>query len=74
MPMLLMIATAALQSGLTVALVKLLTELGESGDFLSHLLLAFCLIAAAIASGTYQVWMLNKAMKFYDQMEAMPIF
>lgn len=74
MPMLLMIATAALQSGLTVALVKLVTELGESGDFLSHLLLAFFLIAAAIASGTYQVWMINKAMKFYDQMEAMPIF
>ena len=35
--MVLLVVTAALQSGLTIVFLKLLTELAQSGDFLDHI-------------------------------------
>lgn len=64
--MLLCISTAALQSGLTIVMLKLLTELGQSGEIGSHWLLSTLMLLALGASGTIQLHMLNLAMKYYN--------
>lgn len=69
-----MIATSALQSGLTVALMKLCTELGQSNEFWPNPGFAFGLAWGVGSSGAIQIHMLNQAMKYYDQMEAIPIY
>jgi hypothetical protein len=73
-PMLLTISTAALQSGLTIVFLKLITELGESGEFFDHKLLIFGMALCVGISGTVQLHMLNLAMKYYDQIEAIPVY
>ena len=74
MPMILTISTAALQSGLTIVFLKLLTELGETGDILDHMGLVVTMALAMGISGAIQLHMLNLAMKYYDQIEAIPIY
>ena len=74
MPMILTICTSALQSGLTIVFLKLLTELGESGDLFDHMGLVVTMALAMGLSGTMQLHMLNLAMKYYDQIEAIPIY
>jgi hypothetical protein len=69
-----MIATAALQSGLTILFLKLIAELAESDDLRNHLVLT-CVMAVSVGiSGALQLHMLNLAMKYYDQIEAIPIY
>ena len=72
--MVLTICTAALQSGLTIVFLKLLTELGETGDLWDHMGLVITMALAMGISGTIQLHMLNLAMKYYDQIEAIPIY
>lgn len=54
--------------------MKLVTELGESGEFWNHLGLSCGLMWGVGSSGAIQIHMLNKAMKYYEQMEAIPIY
>ena len=73
-PMLLVIAGSALCSGLTVALLKLLGELLLSGEVTEDLLLAGLVALGALLSAAEQLHTLNTAMKYYDQLEVMPIY
>lgn len=73
-PMLLVIAGAALCSGVTVALLKLLGELLLSGEVTTDLLLAGLVALGALLSAAQQLHTLNTAMKYYDQLEVMPIY
>ena len=73
-PMLLVIAGSALCSGVTVALLKLLGELLLSGEVTEDLLLAGLVALGALLSATEQLHTLNTAMKYYDQLEVMPIY
>ena len=73
-PMLLVIAGSALCSGVTVALLKLLGELLLSGEVTEDLLLAGLVALGAFLSAIEQLHMLNTAMKYYDQLEVMPIY
>ena len=52
MPMVLTIGTSALQSGLTIVFLKLLTELGETGEIFDHLGLVTAMAFAMGLSGT----------------------
>ena len=74
MPMILTICTSALQSGLTIVFLKLLTELGESGDLFDHMGLVVTMALAMGLSGTMQLHMLNLAMKYYDQLDVIPTY
>lgn len=74
MPMVLTIGTSALQSGLTIVFLKLLTELGETGEFFDHIPLVVTMAFTMGLSGAMQLHMLNLAMKYYDQIEAIPIY
>ena len=51
-PMLLTIASSALQSGLTIVCLKLVTELGQSNNMGGHLGLVVFLAAVIVISGT----------------------
>ena len=73
-PMLLVIAGSALCSGLTVALLKLLGELMLSGEVTEDLLLAGLVALGALLSALMQLHTLNTAMKYFDQLEVMPIY
>lgn len=74
MPMLLIIATAAMQSGITIVILKLITELGQAGEIFSSIGLVITLLVSMALSGVIQLHMLNLAMKYYDQIEAVPIY
>ena len=74
MPMVLMVGTAALQSSLTIFFLKLLTELRESGELVDSMGLVAIMTLAMGLSGAIQLHMLNLAMKYYDQIEAIPIY
>lgn len=50
--MVLLVVTAALQSGLTIVFVKLLTELIQYGDFFDHIGLVISICLSMAVSGT----------------------
>ena len=65
--MILMTSTAALQSGLTIVAIKLLTELAQAGDFnKDNIGLIIILVVIMGFSGTMQLHILNLAMKYFD--------
>lgn len=49
--MLLMVSTSALQSGLTIVMLKLVTELGHSGEFSDNMGLVVVIITTIAISG-----------------------
>ena len=72
--MILLIVSAALQSGISIAFLKFLGELVQASDFTKSwvivAVLVFCIITSTF-SGLHQ---LNIAMKYYDQIEVQPIY
>lgn len=66
LPMVCSIGTAAMQSGLTIMFLKLLTELSQSGDLIDHFYLSILMGFGMGLSGLFQLHMLNLAMKYYD--------
>jgi hypothetical protein len=73
-PMVLCTATSALQSGITIVMLKLFSELGQTSSISTHWLLAALMLLAIGASGAVQLHMLNLAMKYYNQIEVIPIY
>ena len=74
LPMLYLLITAGLQSGLSIVFLKLTGELTQSGQAKeSSLMLTFLCVMMAL-SAVSQTHSLNMAMKYYDQLEVMPIF
>ena len=72
--MLLMIWSAALQSSLSVVFMKLVGELVQTSEFTNSGWLVFLsalMIFLFTASGVH---MLNKAMKYYEQLEVQPTY
>jgi len=65
-PMLLIVVSSALQSGLTIVSLKLVTELGQSEEMRGHVFLVIFLMGVIALSGAAQLHMLNLAMKYYD--------
>ena len=51
-PMLLIIGTSALQSGLTIVMLKLVTELGQSHDYSDNIGLVVVMVIVIAFSGT----------------------
>ena len=51
-----------------------MTELGQSHDFGDHIAMVAFMLAVIAISGTIQLHMLNLVMKYYDQLEAIPIY
>ena len=72
--MLYLLANAGLQSGLTISFLKLFGEIIQAHKFAENQLLAWSLGLMMIASSVFQAHSINLAMKYYDQLEVMPIF
>lgn len=72
--MLMMILSSAIQSGMSIIFLKLLAELMQAQIFVDNLLLSFIMVAFIFVSAAFQMHMLNCAMKYYDQIEVMPIY
>ena len=65
-PMVLIIWTAALMSGLTILFLKLTTEIPHGKDYFDHFALVGVLVLCTIIAAIAQMHMLNVAMKYYD--------
>ena len=74
MPMMLLSVTGALLSGLTIVFRKLLSSLAHSGSFMNHFGLVATIFLLMGFVGMSQVHILNVAMKYYDQNEAIPVY
>ena len=72
--MVFMLVNAGLQSGLAIVFLKLTGELIQSGEALQNPIMLGLLLIVMIVSAISQTHSLNMAMKFYDQLEVMPIF
>lgn len=72
--MLMMIVSSAIQSGMSIVFLKLVAELMQAQIFIDNILMALIMIVSIFVSGALQVHMLNCAMKYFDQIEVMPIY
>ena len=69
-----MLTNAAAQSGLALAFLKMFGELVQAGVFAENLPLGITIGVLMVISMWTQTVSLNNAMKYYDQLEVMPIF
>ena len=72
--MVLLLVSSAVQSGISVVFMKLVMEIVEASAFLSNWLLVVFICSACALSMVYQMHFLNQAMKYYDQLEVIPIY
>ena len=73
-PMLLMISAAGAMSGISISFLKFATELIASGSIKDSIGLFTLVVIGAFLTAASQLHMLNSAMKFFDQLEVMPIY
>lgn len=72
--MLLLVLNSALQSSISVLLMKLGFEMIWNQDAGGHYLLIPMIFMLAVASAIYNLHVLNQAMKYYSQMEVVPVY
>ena len=65
---------SALQSGISVLMMKLSFEMIWNEDAGGHYLLIPMMFMLAFASAAYNLHLLNQAMKYYSQMEVVPVY
>ena len=66
LPMLLLAAVSAIFSGLSIAMLKMIGELFQSGDAVDHIFLTFFLVMLVLVFGFAQLHLLNQAIRLYD--------
>lgn len=72
--MILLILNAALQSSISVLLLKLGFEMIWNKENGGHFILVPTMLVCAVANALYNLHLLNLAMKYFNQMEAVPIY
>ena len=72
--MVLLVLSASLLAGLCIFFLKIITELGQSGSFFPNMGLVITLAISLLICSLSQVHILNLAMKYYAQIEAVTIF
>ena len=73
-PMIFLVWASSMQSSLSVVMLKLFGELIQSGSAKNHWFMMLFLVVMLVLSSSLQVHLLNLAMKYYDQVEVVPIF
>ena len=63
-----------MQSSLSVVMLKLFGELIQSGSGGTHWYMMLFLVVLMVLSAIMQLHLINQAMKYYDQVEVVPIF
>ena len=73
-PMVILLINAGLQSGLSITMLKLLGEGIQQGEFVEYIGLFLIIGFSEFVSVPSMVHSLNLAMKYFDQLQVMPIF
>lgn len=73
-PMVTFVSSSSVQSGICVVMLKLAGELVQSGNGKNHIFLIFIMVIMLLMSAALQLHLVNCAMKYYDQLEAVPIY
>ena len=73
-PMVFLVWASSMQSSLSVVMLKLFGELIQSDSAGSHWYMMLFLVVLMILSSFTQIHLINMAMKYYDQVEVVPIF
>ena len=71
--MILLVWASSCQSSLSVVMLKLFGELIQSASAKDHVFMMLFLVVLLILSAIMQIHLLNLAMKYYDQVEVVPI-
>lgn len=74
MPMLCLIVCSSMMSAISMIMIKMLGELVASATWRDHWMLNVVMVTLLCVSGLLQLHSLNLAMKFYDQLEVVPIY
>ena len=71
--MLLLLIDSGVKAGASIIGLKLVGELFAAGEVADHLIIFFTLCIMMLLTSISQVHSLNLAMKYYEQLEVMPI-
>jgi len=74
MPMILFLLCTAIMSGISMVMMKMIGELVSSDSHKEHWFLLTIMAILLSTSGLLQLHVLNMAMKFYDQLEVVPVY
>ena len=74
MPMLFLLVCSGLLGGYSVTLFKLLGELFVGKAYKTNVFLTFALLAVGLLANLLQLLFLNISMRYYDQLDVVPIF
>ena len=72
--MLLTILCSGMMSSISMIMIKMLGELVQSATWRDFWALNVIMVSLLCISGTLQLHCLNLAMKFYDQLEVVPVY
>ena len=72
--MLVMLATAAIVSGTSILLLKIVDTILQMGDFRDHWSSVIMVTVVVLYLSDTQLQFLNLAIKLYDQLEVIPIY
>ena len=73
-PLVFLVWASSMQSSLSVIMLKLFGELIQSGSSGTYWFLMIFLVVMMFLSSLMQIHIINLAMKYYDQVEVVPIF
>lgn len=72
--LLILLANAGVQSSIAVVFMKMFGELIQSGDYKNYVFMFILLFVALGVASLSNVHSMNLAMKYFDQMQVIPIF
>ena len=72
--MVLLAWSTATFSGMNLTLFKCFGEIIKEGDFMQLPIMSSCLVVFAISGAIIQIIMLNIAMKYYNNIDVMPVY
>ena len=72
--MVLFLLNSALMSSIAMTMLKMLGELVASDSAKDHIFMMIIMLCLLLTSAPLQIHLLNMSMKFYDQLEIVPIY
>lgn len=73
-PMVLLVWSTATFAGQNLCMFKAFGEILESKDLWNMPIMSFCILLAGLVGGLIQVFFLNISMKYYNNLDIMPVY
>ena len=74
LPVILLTMTSGLCGGTTIVMLKSFGQIVNGPEVASNVFLSLVLVIAGIGTAIIQVYMLNLSMKYYDNIDVMPMY